>query len=184
MSYKVIHRFGDESLEQATCYETEIHKDSRGHFIENWKTLSILPDNCVQDNIVRTKEYCLRGLHYQLKKPQGKLVSVVHNFVYDVIVDIRTSSKTFGASKAYQLMAGKILWVPPGFAHGYATFSEEAVVMYKVSGDYQPDDQHVLLYNDPTLRIIWPNEWWTMSEKDKAGLTLKELADKNLLPGV
>jgi dTDP-4-dehydrorhamnose 3,5-epimerase len=132
----------------------------------------------VQDNHSKSKQGILRGLHYQLEKPQGKLVRVTQGEVYDVVVDLRESSTTFGQWVGVHLSADnkQLLWVPPGFAHGFYVISNEAEFQYKCTDYYNPGDEYSLLWNDPELQINWPlvrDELPQLSAKDlaPAGLT-------------
>ena len=118
----------------------------------------------------------MRGLHYQLKKPQGKLVRVIKGSVQDVIVDIRQKSPTFGKSFSIILSSKNnlSLWVPPGFAHGFLSLSEGTQFFYKVTNDYSPENERTLLWNDPELNIDWQIDDPILSEKDFEGKVLKE----------
>lgn len=164
----------------------EVHGDERGFFLETWRQSlfdELLPGtHFVQDNHSSSRQGILRGLHYQLEQPQGKLVRVVSGEIYDVAVDLRASSKTFGKSVGVHLSAGnkQQLWVPPGFAHGFYVISETAEVVYKCSGHYyEQDDEYTLLWNDPELDIDWPlvspTEEPELSEKDRQGRYLEDL---------
>jgi dTDP-4-dehydrorhamnose 3,5-epimerase len=130
----------------------------------------------VQDNQSQSKKGTLRGLHYQLKYPQGKLVRVTSGVVFDVAVDVRRSSSTFGSWVGETLSSEnkKQLWVPPGFAHGFLVLSEDAELLYKCTDYYNPNDEHCLLWSDPELKISWPDlgEEPTLSEKDRAAKLL------------
>lgn len=127
----------------------------------------------VQDNHSKSSKGILRGLHYQLQQPQGKLVRVVSGEIYDVAVDMRRSSPTYGQWVGEILSAEnrKQLWVPPGFAHGFIVTSDSAEMVYKCTDYYAPDDEYSLLWNDPQLAIDWPMEGIDqpiLSDKDKA----------------
>ena len=130
----------------------------------------------VQDNHSRSIGGVLRGLHYQIEHPQGKLVRCSNGIVYDVIVDLRTRSSTFGKSFGVMLDRPEIqLWVPPGFAHGFYTVSETADFQYKTSDTYYPEYERTLIWNDPILGIEWPlNRDPIISDKDKVGKLLNE----------
>lgn len=127
----------------------------------------------VQDNHSKSSQGILRGLHYQIKHPQGKLVRVVQGSVFDVAVDMRKSSPTFGQWVGYELSAEnhRMLWVPPGFAHGFYVMSETAEFVYKCTDYYAPEFERSLLWNDPTVGIEWPTNGHTplLSEKDANG---------------
>ena len=141
--------------------KSNVYEDDRGFFIETYHVKKFaelgIPD-FVQDNHSRSKKGVLRGLHYQIKHPQGKLVRVVHGTVFDVVVDIRRSSKSFGKWVGQELSSeNKLqLWVPPGFAHGYFVMSESADFLYKTTDFYTPEWERTILWNDPDLSIIWP----------------------------
>ena len=132
--------------------------------------------NFVQDNQSQSKKGTLRGLHYQLQYPQGKLVRVASGEVFDVAVDIRRSSATFGkwVGEALSSENKKQLWVPPGFAHGFLVLSDKAELIYKCTDYYNPGDEHCLLWNDPEINITWPSLDIKpiLSEKDKIGKNL------------
>lgn len=136
--------------------------DSRGFFQESWnkrefQRLSNKVLNFVQDNHSHSKKGVLRGLHYQLNKPQGKLVRVVKGKVLDVVVDLRKNSKTFGQHLTFDLNDhnNKQLWIPPGCAHGFLVLSEFADVVYKTTEYYYPEDEQCIIWNDPDLNINW-----------------------------
>ena len=132
----------------------------------------------VQDNHSRSAKGVLRGLHYQKKRPQGKLVRVVSGMVYDVAVDLRPMSPTFGKWEAVILSEEnkRQFWVPPGFAHGFLVLSESADFEYKCTDYYDPADEHSLRWDDSYLAIDWPYcEKIRLSEKDKAALTWKDI---------
>jgi len=142
--------------------ETKLHGDHRGFFMETWRETtfdSIAPGvRFVQDNHSKSGKGILRGLHYQLTQPQGKLVRVIEGEIYDVAVDMRRSSPTFGLWVGAILSADnhRQLWVPPGFAHGFLVTSESAEMVYKCTDYYAPQDEHSLLWNDPAMGIPWP----------------------------
>ena len=163
--------------------EPRVFKDERGFFMETFakKSFSLagLPADFVQDNHSGSKQGSLRGLHYQILQPQGKLVRVVAGEAYDVAVDLRRSSPTFGRWVAAHLSAENKnqLWIPPGFAHGFYVLSEWAEVLYKASDYYAPQSERTLLWNDSALHINWPlidGRPPTLSTKDAAGKTLAE----------
>ena len=139
-----------------------IFEDDRGFFFESYQSLLFenqgIRVKFVQDNHVGSKGGVLRGLHYQIQHPQGKLVRVAVGKVYDVAVDLRHSSSTFGQWVGVTLSADENnqLWIPPGFAHGYYTVSDWAEVLYKVTDFYAPEWERTLIWNDPHLAIAWP----------------------------
>ncbi|HBH63446.1 MAG TPA: dTDP-4-dehydrorhamnose 3,5-epimerase [Erwinia persicina] len=159
-----------------------IFGDARGFFLETFEKqrysemLDIQLD-FVQDNYSRSGRHVLRGLHYQRTRPQGKLVRVVRGEVFDVAVDIRPASPTFGQWDALILSEEnkQQLWIPPGLAHGFVVLSDVADFEYKCTDYYQPDDEACLLWKDETIAIDWPVSTPLLSAKDQQGLRLGEL---------
>jgi dTDP-4-dehydrorhamnose 3,5-epimerase len=149
-------------LQEVLVVEPAVHGDGRGFFLESWHRQryveSGIPADFVQDNHSRSAQGTLRGLHYQLSRPQGKLVRVVAGEVFDVAVDLRKSSATFGRWAGEVLSAGnhRQLWIPPGFAHGFYVLSESADLLYKCTEYYSPDDDRSLRWDDPEVAIEWP----------------------------
>ena len=162
-----------------------IYNDLRGTFFETFKSTCFesyeLPNNFHQDNQVRSKKNVLRGLHYQLQNPQGKLVQVVFGSILDVAVDIRSGSPTFGKYHLVELSSNnkKIFYIPEGFAHGYLVLSEFSIVLYKCTNIYDPKDEHGIKWNDPDLGIKWGNKSPLLSNKDSK---LPYLKDQKNLP--
>lgn len=159
----------------------KVFGDARGFFLEtfraSWFEERGIAANFVQDNHSSSARGVLRGLHYQIKNPQGKLVRVTAGEVYDVAVDLRKSSPTFGQSVGAYLSAENknIFWIPPGFAHGFLVLSEQAEFNYKCTEYYAPEHDRSLLWNDPALKIEWPLGDITapvLSPKDQAALPL------------
>jgi dTDP-4-dehydrorhamnose 3,5-epimerase len=154
--------------------------DSRGFFFESFNQQDFnqatgLNVNFVQDNHSRSAKGVLRGLHYQLQQPQGKLVRVVRGAVFDVAVDIRKSSPTFGKWVGCELSEDnhRQFWVPPGFAHGFVVLSDIADFLYKTTDYYAPAYERCIAWNDPAIGISWPHRLDAqLSSKDKAGLSL------------
>ena len=170
-------------LADCVIIEPKVFGDERGFFLETFQatryaeTAGIsLP--FVQDNHSRSSEGVLRGLHFQKTKPQGKLVRVVRGEVYDVAVDIRAGSATYGQWEAVILSEEnkKQFWVPPGFAHGFVVMSDTADFEYKCTDYYDPSDEGSLLWNDPDLGIPWPVASPTLSEKDAQAPVLADLS--------
>ena len=161
-----------------------IHSDRRGSFFETFKSTLFrtldLPINFRQDNQVMSNKNVLRGLHYQLRYPQGKLVQVVYGSILDVAVDIRLGSATFGEHYAVNLSSKnkKIFYIPEGFAHGYLVLSKFSIVLYKCTNIYNPSDEYGIKWDDPDLNINWGNSCPIISEKDKRFPYLKD--QKNL----
>jgi len=162
--------------------EPKVFGDTRGFFFESFnqrqfEQLTGFAPNFVQDNHSRSARGVLRGLHYQIQQAQGKLVRVIAGEVFDVCVDMRRSSSTFGKSVCVSLSAEnhRQLWIPPGFAHGFLVTSETADFVYKTTDYYAPEHERALLWNDPALTIAWPLQGEPLlSAKDKAGTPLAE----------
>jgi dTDP-4-dehydrorhamnose 3,5-epimerase len=162
--------------------EPAVFGDDRGFFMESFNKQKLAEEagislEFVQDNHSRSGQNVLRGLHYQIQQPQGKLVRVVVGEVFDVAVDLRQSSPTFGQSVGVVLSAEnkRQFWVPPGFAHGFLVRSTYADFLYKTTDYYAPQHERSLLWNDPALKINWQLDGEPiLSSKDKAGKPLKE----------
>jgi dTDP-4-dehydrorhamnose 3,5-epimerase len=157
--------------------EPEIFGDARGYFLESFRASWIPDHEFVQDNQSKSKKGILRGLHYQLEKPQGKLVRVLSGRVLDVAVDIRKSSLTFGRHVAIELdgQSHRMLWVPPGFAHGFVVLSDEAEFFYKCTDYYAPEDERAIRWNDLELDIDWQlDEPPILSQKDSVANAFRD----------
>ena len=168
-------------LDGALVIEPRVFADERGFFLESYNEKAFreigIPDKFVQDNHSFSKRGVLRGLHYQVVKPQGKLVRVVSGEVLDIFVDLRKTSPTFGRWHGVRLSGENRLlaWIPAGFAHGFHVLSESAHVLYKANEFYFPELERTLLWNDPDLNIGWENTGEpVLSEKDKMARGLKE----------
>ena len=169
-------------LDGVVILEPRVFGDDRGFFLElaNRRTLAEvgIGVDFVQDNLSRSRRGTLRGLHYQIEQPQGKLVCVTRGCVVDVAVDLRQSSSTFGRSTFVRLddQSHRMAYIPPGFAHGFCVVSETADFLYKCTDYYAPQHERTLLWNDPALHIDWPLEELgdalTLSEKDREGTPL------------
>jgi dTDP-4-dehydrorhamnose 3,5-epimerase len=161
--------------------EPNVFEDERGFFMETFQRPKFaaagIDVEFVQDNHSRSRQGVLRGMHYQLAHPQGKLVRVVHGSVLDVAVDLRRSSPTFGRWFGCELseLNRRQLYIPAGFAHGFCVTSEVADVIYKCTEVYIPQDERTLLWNDPALGINWPLAKPTVSAKDARGLPLSQV---------
>jgi dTDP-4-dehydrorhamnose 3,5-epimerase len=159
--------------------EPKVYGDERGTFLERYNKRAFLDATgvdveFVQDNHSRSVRNVLRGLHYQVRQPQGKLVWAVVGEIFDVAVDLRRSSPTFGKWAAFELSArsGQMAWIPPGFAHGFLVITDAAEVLYKTTDYYAPDCERTLLWNDPRLGIPWPLKAGVqplLAEKDREG---------------
>jgi dTDP-4-dehydrorhamnose 3,5-epimerase len=160
--------------------EPDVFADARGFFMETFHAGKFaelgLPTDFVQDNHSRSVRGVLRGLHYQLHHPQGKLVRVVTGEVFDVAVDIRKGSTLFGKWTGVVLSEDnkRQLYVPPGFAHGFCTLSERADFLYKCTGLYAPGDEYGIAWDDPGLAIAWPQLDYLLSDKDLDNPTLRD----------
>lgn len=161
--------------------EPRVFGDARGFFFESWNARDFaaggIEADFVQDSHSRSVRGVLRGLHYQIRQPQGKLIRVVAGEVFDVVVDIRKSSPTCGRHAAVRLSAAahNMLWVPPGFAHGFCVVSDYAEMLYKQTALYAPQHERSLLWNDPELAIDWPLEGAPiLSDKDRAGIPMRQ----------
>ena len=165
--------------------ELTVRGDARGFFIERFQDAKFrelgLPTHFVQDNHSRSAPGVLRGVHYQHTPPQGKLVGVVRGKVWDVAVDIRAASPTFGQHVAVELsdMNGRLLWIPPGFAHGFCVLGDEpADVFYKVDALYNPAGEGGVAWNDPQLAIPWPLQNPTISARDQKQVSFAQYRNK------
>ena len=163
--------------------EPKVFGDTRGFFFESFNQRAFndatgTNHQFVQDNHSRSTKGVLRGLHYQSQQPQGKLVRVVQGAVFDVAVDIRRSSPTFGQWVGVELSADnhRQLWVPPGLAHGFLVLSDTADFLYKTTDYYAPEHERCIAWNDPALAIVWPDMGMApcLSGKDQRGLGLAE----------
>ena len=171
------------AIPEVLILEPQVFGDARGFFFEsfNQKAFNEATDTnyqFVQDNHSRSSRGVLRGLHYQIQQPQGKLVRVARGAVWDVAVDIRKSSPTFGQWVGAELSEDNQhqLWVPPGFAHGFVVLSDTADFLYKTTDYYAPQYERCIAWNDPTLAIAWPDLGMrpTLSAKDGAGKLLQQ----------
>jgi dTDP-4-dehydrorhamnose 3,5-epimerase len=167
----------DGPLKGLKIISPTIFRDERGEFLENYK-LSNYNINFVQDNLSYSKLGTIRGLHYQLERPQGKLVSVCKGMIQDIAIDIRKSSPTFGKHFSVILSSSnhKQLYIPEGFAHGFLALTEEAIVAYKCTAEYHKESERTIIWNDPTINILWAAhvEEFIISDKDQKGTTLLE----------
>ena len=162
--------------------EPDVYEDDRGFFMEtfhNERYRKLLGTNLdfVQDNISRSSKNVLRGMHFQKNYPQGKIVSASRGEILDVVVDLRKDSPTYGTWESFRLSEKNKLqvWIPPGFAHGFLVMSDSADIDYKCTEYYHPEDELCLMWNDPEVAIDWTINDPILSEKDKKGLSLKDL---------
>lgn len=170
----------ETSLPGVLILEPKVFGDQRGFFFESYNKKSLekagITAQFVQDNHSRSVRHVLRGLHYQIKQPQGKLVRVIQGEVFDVAVDIRRSSPHFGKWVGFNLSAEnkRVAWIPPGFAHGFLVLSEVAEFLYKTTDYWAPEHERCILWNDADLAIDWPLQGEPrLSDKDQRGHTLK-----------
>jgi len=158
-------------LPGALLLEPRVFGDPRGFFFESWNEQKYreagVDRHWVQDNVSRSSRGVLRGLHFQNPKPQSKLVGCLEGEIWDVILDLRRSSPTFGQWEACTLHPGRQLFVPVGFAHGFCVVSETALVSYKCDDFWSPESEHGVAWNDPTLAIAWPVSAPLLSAKDR-----------------
>jgi len=177
------------SIPEVMIIEPEVFFDDRGYFFESFnekKICEVIGNNFkfVQDNISKSTKGVLRGLHYQLPPyEQGKLIRVVYGNVYDVVVDLRKKSPTFGKWLSINLSANEIsmLWVPPGFAHGFLSISDEVIFSYKVTNYYNPESEITISFDDKNLSISWPNiNEIFVSDKDMKGISISQFKNEYL----
>lgn len=166
----------------------DVHDDGRGFFLETWQVDRYadagVDARFVQDNHSRSNRGVLRGLHFQHPHPQGKLVHVTRGAVFDVAVDVRRGSPSFGRWFGLELTERnhRQLWIPEGFAHGFVALTHTVDFVYKCTGLYHPESEHTLRWDDPEVGIEWPVETPELSEKDRNGRRLDELRDGGALP--
>lgn len=168
-------------LPDALVLTPEFHRDGRGWFCESWNERAFAATtgmnvHFVQDNHSCSARNVLRGLHYQIGAPQGRLVRIVAGAAFDVIVDLRKHSATFGRCTSRELSAAnaQMLWIPPGFAHGFLALEDNTEMIYKTTDYWAPAAERSLLWNDPDLGIAWPlHETPVLSAKDRAGVPLR-----------
>jgi dTDP-4-dehydrorhamnose 3,5-epimerase len=169
------------AIPDVVVLEPKVFGDARGFFLETWNArefaIAGIRAEFVQDNHSRSTRNVLRGLHYQLRQPQGKLVRVILGEVFDVAVDLRRSSPTFGRWVGEKLSAEnrRMVWVPAGFAHGFLVLSDVAEFLYKATDYYAPEHERSIAWNDPDLAIEWPLAGApVLSSKDAAGVRLRD----------
>lgn len=171
----------ETSLPGVLLLEPKVFGDERGFFYESYNKKAFekvgITEEFVQDNHSRSVRHVLRGLHYQIKQPQGKLVRVIQGEVFDVAVELRKSSPHFGRWVGFKLSAEnkRVAWIPPGFAHGFLVLSEVAEFLYKTTDYWAPEHERCIIWNDSDLAIDWPlRDKPTLSAKDKLGHALKK----------
>lgn len=175
--------FERTAIPDVVLVRPKVFGDARGYFLESWEEGKFarggIPAKFVQDNHSHSGRHILRGLHYQIEQPQGKLVRVVTGTVFDAAVDIRRSSPTFGKWVGVELSQENhhILWIPPGFAHGYLVLSDSADFLYKVTDYWAPQHERAIRWDDPEIGVKWPLPAGVkpvLSEKDRAAAPLRE----------
>lgn len=172
----------ETSLQGVLVLQSAIFRDDRGFFLETFNLRRMadagLPETWLQDNFSFSKKNVLRGIHYQITQPQGKLVRVTHGAVLDIAVDLRRSSTTFGRHVAVELTGdgGEMLWIPPGFGHAFLVLSQVAGFAYKTTDYYAPAAERTIVWNDPDIGIDWPvtETQAIISEKDRKGSRLRD----------
>lgn len=171
----------ETALPDVLIIEPRVFADERGFFYESYNEREFaratgLTVRFVQDNHSRSLRNVLRGLHYQMRQPQGKLVRVTVGSIYDVVVDVRRSSPTFGRWLGMTLSAAdaRTLWMPPGYAHGYLATSHYAEVQYKTTDYWAPEHERCIAWNDPQLAIAWPVSAPILSPRDRDGVALRD----------
>jgi dTDP-4-dehydrorhamnose 3,5-epimerase len=180
----------ETGLDGVVIIEPRVHGDERGFFHESWKASSYsahgLPATFSQANVSRSEKGVLRGLHYQYRQPQGKLVSVLEGRIFDVAVDVRPGSASFGQWAGVELSATshRQLYVPEGFAHGFIVLSESALFHYFCTTEYAPQYEIAIAWNDPDIGVKWPCEPRSLSEKDREAPRLRDLPAERLPQGV
>jgi dTDP-4-dehydrorhamnose 3,5-epimerase len=173
-------------LQDVLLIEPRIFKDNRGHFLETYQANRYQQEGIatifVQDNLSHSSQGVVRGLHYQLQQPQGKLVWVAAGEVLDVVVDIRRGSPHFGKSMSIILSSDNYrqLYIPEGFAHGFCVLSERALFLYKCTDYYHPGDEYGIRWDDPALEIDWPSGEFILNDKDKGFPLLKDVPEEHL----
>jgi dTDP-4-dehydrorhamnose 3,5-epimerase len=177
-------KFQSTPIKDVVLIEPQVFGDARGFFLETWQAekfaIAGITATFVQDNHSRSSQWTLRGLHFQIEHAQGKLVRVTTGSVFDVIVDLRRSSPSFGKWWGVELSADnhRMLWLPPGLAHGILVTSESADLMYKCTDLYSPADERTLAWNDPKLAIQWPLPQGIspkLSAKDSQGTSFEKI---------
>ena len=177
-------RFSETSIPGVILIEPDVFRDARGYFLETFNAAKYskagIPQTFVQDNQSVSAKNTLRGLHMQVRKPQGKLVRAVEGEIWDVAVDLRADSATFGQWTAAILSGENFhqFYVPPGCAHGFCVVSESAQVQYKVTELYDPSDEAGIASNDPSINITWPITSPLLSERDRRNPSLGDVAER------
>jgi len=178
----------ETSLADVRILEPKVFGDDRGHFMETWNVRTFaelgLEIDFVQDNQSRSARGVLRGIHYQLHRPQGKLVRVVTGRVFDVAIDLRRSSPTLGKWVGVELSGEnrRMLWIPPGFGHAFLALEHDTTFLYKCTEFYAPDDERCIRWDDPEIGIDWPQMHGTLPMLSQKDLQGHLLADAEIYP--
>ncbi|RNC85705.1 MAG: dTDP-4-dehydrorhamnose 3,5-epimerase [Balneola sp.] len=173
-------------IPEVKIIEPQVYEDDRGYFLESFRKQVLLEHgiemNFVQDNISKSYKGTVRGLHYQLEKPQGKLVQCIKGEVLDVAVDVRRASKTFGNYVAVKISEKnhRQIYIPEGFAHGFSVLSDEAIVHYKCTDYYDKDSERGIRWDDPLIRINWDISRPILSDKDRRQPLFSSLKEEDL----
>lgn len=176
----------EQQIEGVLVNELKVFKDSRGHFLEGWNQRDHgalgIHDRFVQDNLSYSKKGVLRGLHFQSPQSQSKLIQVISGEIFDVLLDVRVGSPSYGATQTFVLSSDdfKQIYIPSGIAHGFLTLSNSAIFSYKCSNYYDPCGEYTVRWDDVELSINWPINDPLVSEKDKKGFFFKEVPDEIL----
>ena len=176
----------ETGLDGVVIIEPRVHGDERGFFLESWKASSYikygLPGTFAQTNVSRSQKGVLRGLHYQYRQPQGKLVSVLEGRIFDVAVDVRRGSVSFGQWAGVELSAQnhRQLYAPEGFAHGFVVLSDSALFHYYCTTEYAPQYEVAIAWNDPDIAVKWPCEPISLSGKDREAPRLRDIPPERL----
>ena len=175
------------AFDKVLLLEPSVLHDDRGYFMEIWRsniyTRLGIPETLVQDNVSFSKKNVLRGMHFQNPHAQCKLVTCLYGSVFDVVVDVRKGSSTFGTWDGFPLSFenSRQLYIPPGFAHGFLVTSETALFLYKCTAFYDATTEYSLLWNDPDIGIQWPEVYPEISDKDRQAPRLRDLPEAALL---
>lgn len=179
---KKIKKLGND-IDDVEIRNISSFKDNRGSFREVWRK-NESDVNFVQDNFSVSKSGVLRGIHYQINKPQAHLVTLLYGKIFDVSVDLRRNSRTFGNWLGFFINENYQIFIPKGVAHGFCVLSDEAKIHYKCSDYFDGENEGGIIWNDKSLNIQWPIKPKIISEKDKNFLSYHEVLDKNLLPNI
>lgn len=179
-------KFTETEIPDVKLIEPKVYEDDRGYFYESYREYLLqeegIEEHFIQDNVSKSYQNTIRGLHYQVVNPQAKLVQCLKGAIIDVAVDLRQNSPTFGKYAAIKLsdFNKQMLFIPKGFAHGFSVHSDEAIVSYKCSDYYNPDGERGLRWDDPDIQIPWEVERPILSEKDRKLPLFSSIKEKDL----